>query len=836
MIELDRKIKNAVAEWRRKNYQGVSQVTARLLDYWFKEEHVFEDGRRFEFWRCQREAMEALVYCYEVCGYDSLYTLAQGFNVSVHFDPTLDRWPRYCFRMATGSGKTFVMGLALVWQYFNSVYGAQDGGPRYSRHFLLVAPNLIVLDRLGEFEDGQLFHRWPFFVPPEWASDFDLQTVIQSEDVPAHSRGVLHITNVQQFYERGRDEEPENPIAALMPPRPVQGEEFKSRTTLYDILARYDDLLVLNDEAHHAHPGTHWQEALERLHQQLREDSDSGLTMQLDFSATPMDAQGNLFPHIIYNYPLGQAIDDEIVKRPHIGIVEGAPEPLEEDFVRRHQVQTDEGVELLKQFQEDLEGTGKKPVLFVMCDTVRNADRVGAYLENERGFKDKVLVIHTYQRAAGGFDVGDVKRDELPQIRKAAKEIDTNQYQIIVSVMMLKEGWDVKNVCAIVPLRAYQSQILVEQTLGRGLRRMFPQAEELEEKLIVVEHPSFKELWQAEIRDGELGISVSSVGTAYQPSNKIAVDESKLEYDLELPLVRGGITRVAPDLSQLNVADLPREVFTYADVPIPSPRYIEKDLLTQEITAERDVDFGYTDRYDEYLSHMTKAVLYRVGSASQFAALLPLVKAYIERYLFDVRVDVTQPDVVAKLNHLYVRNRIKDVFVDALSKLSTVEADYRVVKRYRLSDTKPVHTSRPVFAARKTVFDCLPYPKNSTYERAFMVYLDDQAEVLAYTKILSRFPLRIPYYDKDGILRHYRPDFVVKTEAGHYLIETKGTGFEEMASVALKDRAAVHWCRHVSELTGQTWSFVKILQEEFEQLKYLGFEEMVRNVASREVG
>ncbi|MEA3345130.1 MAG: hypothetical protein U9Q78_02615, partial [Chloroflexota bacterium] len=235
---------------------------------------------------------------------------------------------------------------------------------------------------------------------------------------------------------------------------------------------------------------------------------------------------------------------------------------------------------------------------------------------------------------------------------------------------------------------------------------------------------------------------------------------------------------------------------------------------------------------DEYLLHMTKAVLYKVGSASQFAELLPMVRSYIENYLFDVRVDITEPEVVRKLNHLHVRNKIKDVFVDALSKLATMETDYRVAKHYKLSDTQPVHTSKPVFVAEKTAFYSLPYPKNSTYERAFMVYLDDQPDVLAYTKILSRFPLRIPYYDKDGILRHYLPDFIVKTDQGYYLVETKGTGFEEMASVALKDRAAVHWCRNVSELTGQRWSFAKVLQEEFEQLKYLGFEDMVRNMAS----
>lgn len=309
------------------------------------------------------------------------------------------------------------------------------------------------------------------------------------------------------------------------------------------------------------------------------------------------------------------------------------------------------------------------------------------------------------------------------------------------------------------------------------------------------------------------------------------MDESKLQYDMEIPLVRGGITKVAPDLSQLSLSDLPREAFTYSDIPVPSPRYIEKDLMTQGITAKRDIDFDYTDRYDEYLSHMTKAILYKVGSASQFAELLPVVRSYIENYFFDVRVDITAPEVIRKLNHLHVRNKIKDVFVDALSKLATMETDYRVEKYYKLSDTKPVHTSKPVFVAEKTPFYRLPYPKKSTYEKTFMVYLDEQPEVLAYTKILSRFPLRIPYYDKDGILRHYLPDFIVKTEEGYYLIETKGAGFDEMVSVELKDKSARKWCENVSKLTGESWEYVKMLQPEFERLKYLSFGDLVQSIA-----
>lgn len=123
-IDLDVKIKQALQSWRAKNYEeGTSPVTKRLLEFWFKEEHILADGTPFEFWKCQREGIEALVYVYEVCKYQGLYELARGFGVSIPVDPTKDLWPKYCFKMATGSGKTWVMALSIVWQYFNKIFG-----------------------------------------------------------------------------------------------------------------------------------------------------------------------------------------------------------------------------------------------------------------------------------------------------------------------------------------------------------------------------------------------------------------------------------------------------------------------------------------------------------------------------------------------------------------------------------------------------------------------------------------------------------------------------------------------------------------------------------------
>jgi type III restriction enzyme len=828
-IPLDQKVKAARTTWSEKGYQGASVVTKRLLEFWFKEEHFLRDGSEFRFWRAQREAIEALIYVYEVSRYHSLYSLSRNFGVSLTFDPTTDNWPKYCFKMATGSGKTFVMAMAIVWQYFNRFFATQNGC-RYTSKFVLIAPNLIVLDRLDEaFRDNAIFREYPF-TPPEWDADFDFLRIYQSQVSPPTARGVLYLTNVQQLYEAPGEEEV-NALAEALGGPVVKGASI-SRADLQEALRHHDNLLVLNDEAHHVHSDDlEWNKAIASVYQGCLDRGGNGLTAQLDFSATPYTGSGDskrFFPHILYDYPLAAAIRDGIVKRPKIGEIEHAAEPVSRDFVRKNRLQIDTGVEVFREFQRGFSETGKKPVLFVMTDITRNADKVGNYLEQTHHLK--TLVIHT-------DTAGVITKKDLDKARQAARSIDTNEYHAIVSVMMLKEGWDVKNVCVVIPLRSYQSAILAEQTLGRGLRRIWPEASGLDEKLIVIDHPRFRELWRAEIRDEDLDIEIVKAREVYQPENIVQVDPAKTQFDIEIPVLSGGITRDVRRIADLPAAELPGRFFCFDEVQLPKIMYREKDLLTQSVELERELSFDFTDRYDIYLSAMTKAILSRCAASSQFAELVPKLRQYIETKLFDQSVDMADPQTVLKLNHIPVREKIRDVFVDAILKLQVVEEPYELIERFRVrtwNDGLAFHTSEPVYPAKRTVFAAgdrrgLPYPRTSEYERRFMQYLDDQKEeVLAYTKVLARTPLRIPYYDGEGYRRHYIPDFVVKTEACHYLIETKGTGWDDQAVVSAKEAAGRAWCARVSHLTGDLWGFAKILQSDFERYGGLPLEELMR--------
>ncbi len=822
IIELDQEIKQAVQTWREKNYQGASQITRRLLDFWFKEEQILPDGFRFEFWKCQREGIEALIYIYEICKYRSLYELARGFGVSIPVDPTKDLWPEYCFKMATGSGKTWVMALAMVWQYFNKIFGT-DNGIRYSNHFLLLAPNLIVLDRLyGISEEGDIdksgfvnnaiFYNFPF-IPTEWQADFDLQLIFQSEVIPRTAKGILHLTNIQQLYERDT-EGAVNPLDEALGPKPKREEE-----AIYDSLrvelSGYEDLMVLNDEAHHVHSDDlEWNKVIAYLDSSLKEHNRDGLVMQLDFTATPKDPQDNLFPHIIYDYPLAEAIRDKIVKRPRIGEIENIPEPLGRDFVKKNRLQIDTGVEILEEFQKEFQDTGKKPVLFIMTDVTRNAKRVREYLERQ-GFAGKVLEIHTDKK-------GEITKKNLKEARLAARMIDNphNPYEIIVSVMMLKEGWDVRNVCVIVPLRAFDSPILPEQTLGRGLRRIAPQDENWEERLIVIDHPRFRQLWQAEIDKGELIADFTSAKKAYEPSNLVMVNPDRLQFDMEIPVVEGGLTRAVPDLARLDIARLPSRLFRLSEIELPEVRYRERDLLEHKIVREKILAFDYTENFFLYLSYVCKAITSKTGTSSIFVELVPKVKTYIEKYLFDQKVDGENLDVTKKLNYIPIREKLVEIFSEKINSLSKKEEKVSIPRYFKVSETQPLHTSEPITSVRKAVFETLSYSKHSALEKEFMSYLDEKDEVQAFTKVLSRHPLHIPYYNHEGYLRHYRPDFVVKEERTMYLVETKGM---EGVEVPIKDREALRWCENVQKMTGKPWKYLKVRPQDLETYRAHNF-------------
>ncbi len=268
----------------------------------------------------------------------------------------------------------------------------------------------------------------------------------------------------------------------MLGPRVNRDVEGSSAQELFDRIAERRRVMVLNDEAHHVHDEKlKWNQTIERLHDELRrrtpQDAGAGVVSQLDYSATPKYEKGGIFRHVVVDYPLAQAVADGIVKTPVIGEVTGAEVELGETSFHLNRQWLDVAVGRWRAFNDALSPSGKRPVLFVTCENTLAADEAGDYLQRLPDFAgEKLLVIHTNRS-------GEITKDDLDLARRAAREVDEPDSPIraIVSVLMLREGWDVRNVCVIVTLRPLSAanRILPEQALGRGLRRMTRRARAL---------------------------------------------------------------------------------------------------------------------------------------------------------------------------------------------------------------------------------------------------------------------------------------------------------------------------------------------------------------------
>src|SRR5487761_2203809 len=539
-------LREAVKSWQAGKYKGVTDTTRILLNHWLYTDHKSRTGRPFKYHSSQQEAIETLIFVWEFEKVRTRKALLERYAMDLRNLrlPPYDDFARYCIKMATGSGKTKAMSLAVAWQFFNAVREPDEIAKEYARTFLVLAPNVIVFERLKmDFAGGAIFRADPV-IPKELEIFWDLDCVIRGEGEKAHSEGALFLTNIQQFYERpdrGNGEEP-NLMTDMLGPKPpakkLELTDFGDRIAL-----RAGRLLVVNDEAHHTHDEeSEWNKVIRRLHVR------TPLSAQLDFSATPRFQKGAIFPWTIFDYPLKQAIIDGIVKRPMKGIAK-ITEAKSDVASVKYRGYLAAGVERWREYREQL-----KPLM--MNDT-DDADDVADWLRNKYPGEfggEKTQVIHTDKS-------GEVSKKELDAARKAVREVDDENSPInaIVSVLMLREGWDVQNVTVVVGLRPYSAKanILPEQTIGLGLRLMFRgENPGYIERVDIIGTSGFmqfvdnlEQLEQVELGEFEVGKDKLTIQT-------IQPDPEKSAYDIAIPQLTPILTRkksIAADIEALDV-------------------------------------------------------------------------------------------------------------------------------------------------------------------------------------------------------------------------------------------------------------------------------------------
>jgi type III restriction enzyme len=816
-------IRKAVAEWRDAKYVGATDTSRLLLSHWFLADHRSSEGRWFRYHDSQRESIETLIYLYEVAKVRRHAELLERFapNVSGIHVLQYDNFARYAVKMATGSGKTKVMALAVAWQYFNSIAEGRDD---YARAFLILAPNIIVFERLrADFDGGRIFRADPM-IPPELSIFWDFECYMRGDPERANSQGALYLTNIQQFYERASPSEDDEPIEMTdvlgpEPPREIgETEDFDAR-----IVKRHAPCLVINDEGHHTHDeDSEWNKVVRRLH----EESEAGVVGQLDFSATPRYAKGGLFTWTVFDYPLKQAIIDNVVKRPMKGLTAGIKDQPSDIASVKYRAYLTAGVERWREYRDQLASLNKKPILFVMLNSTAEADDVGDYLRvtypdyfgADPSGQPQLVVIHTDRS-------GDVTKKELDAAREVARLVDQGSSPVnaIVSVLMLREGWDVQNVTVIVGLRPYTSKanILPEQTIGRGLRRMFATAETpYVERVDIIGNPAFLKFVEQLERDEDITLET------FDPKQPLVIttveaDAEKLDKDISVPVLSPILARkktLAEEIAALDVMKMECPVLPKkeGDAVAQKFHYEGVDIITLQKLVERDYSIPEPQTAEEVISYYAKRIAEDVKLPSQFAALAPKVRDFLERRAFGAQVDLTKKPMIRAISTSVAQYVTIKTFASALRGLVVEELTPSLEGEGRkLSDVEPFPFSRPTFAASKTVFNLVA--ADNEFERDFAHFMQDAPDVVRFAKLPSRFAFAIEYTDNANNLRYYEPDFVaVDTDDVHHLIETKG---REDIDVAHKDRAAGIWCENATLLTGVEWRYMKVPQVDFAKLQ-----------------
>lgn len=845
------KIRNDVTAWRSSRYDGASATSKALLNWWFNTEHIVPKRAgnlsEFKYYFSQREAVETVIYLYEVAGVKDKYDLIRyDSSGAVSSNMFHEEWLRLVIKMATGSGKTKVISLIITWCYYHKLY---EQGSKLATNFLLIAPNIIVLDRLRtDFDSLKIFYNDPLlpengYEGQNWQDDFQMTLHIQDDVSIIRKTGNLFLTNIHRVY-AGNDVEPsfddENLEEYFLGQRPV-GKTTDSKIDLGVIVREIDELIVINDEAHHIHDSRlAWFKSILDIHNRLRQ-KDHFLSLQIDVTATPKHNNGAIFVQTVSDYPLVEAITQNVVKHPVLPDAASRAKLSERKSSKYTEKYADYialGVEEWRKAYQEHEKLGKKAVLFIMTDDTKNCDDVAEYLENiHPEFKDAILVIHTNNN--GEISESDAKKskDELDVLRQASNQIDSweSPYKVIVSVLMLKEGWDVRNVTTIVGLRAYaaKSNILPEQTLGRGLRRMYP-GSEAQEYVSVVGTDAFMDFVESIQSEGvELERKPMGEGTGAKAPIIIEVDsENKKKdvdkLDIEVPVLTPRIYREYKNLEDLNPAAFGTTKIEYREFSEEEKREIVfKDITTGEINHTTSLDAAGVQDYRSVIGYFAQVIMKDLRLVSGYDILYGKVKEFVSDHLFTKAVEVDDLNTLRNLSELEASKTVIETFKKKINELTIQDKGSAEIRDYiKLKQTRPfVVKDQGFLVPQKSLFNKII--GDSHLELLFASFLEKCPDVLSYAKNYFAVHFSIDYVNSDGNISSYVPDFFVKiAENALWIVETKG--LEEL-DVPLKMARLKKWCEDINASQKKVrFDYVFVEQEDFERYKPETFGELAK--------
>ncbi len=814
-----------------------------MLDFWHQAPE--DCGRQFSFFFCQLEAIKTLIFLVEAPEH-----LKTGLKI-----PKDESLNRLCSKMATGTGKTVVMAMTIAWQILNKVNYPRD--TRFSKNIFVVAPGSTVLDRLKALELGgeENYYREFKIIPNEF-----MEKMTQGK-VLIKKRHQLQWETEEKLSKRKSVDK-----------RGAKSDTAYVREVLENLANQ--NIVVINDEAHHAwrrrselkikktdemtkqeaEQATKWIEGLDRINKTL------GIINVFDFSATPYAPAGkkadekDLFEWIVSDFGLTDAIEAGLVKTPRFAIGDDASIDVKNKKTRLYHIYDSDEVrpDLNRKTKENEslpdivkiaythlshdwdkkfnqwknscknDSEFRPPVMISIVNRKETADRIefsfkeeNIPLANQFNNPNKMIKIYSDLEERKDKATGSNKAyqeevfEKLHTVGKL-KGIGQDIHHII-AVAMLSEGWDCKTVTHIMGLRAFSSQLLCEQTVGRGLRRT---SYELNDKKIF--DPEYVSV---------LGIPFSYLPQEgddkdlkpENPKSAIFPEPKKVEYEISWPNVKKIEKELKPELKidfkkmgifRVDVSNIPR-INEIAPVIDNKPRYEDISVTSLQEFFEKNYE---PDRMQTLILKMTGEVYEKLNLDWQRKVLkkeaikqiFHLFEQFIESHKFKITPEYEKERkdlmVMIKMNEI-VNKIFHSIQKDSVEKLTVI---YGQPKFSSTKDCSEWWTKKDTDIFKKTHMNLCVV--DSGWERAHARELDKNENVEAWVKN-DHLGFEVDYIDEKGKQRVYIPDFIIRLVNGvHIVLEVKG--IKKKRDIQKWDFME-DWCNAITQDLGANWCFRK---------------------------
>ncbi len=984
----------------------VSPVSADLLRFWFEDS--FCQNRGINFHAGQRQAILNAIYAHEVLGVESTLGLYEAVDLSLIDSRFLQNLgdkkyahPKYCIKMATGTGKTWVLNALLIWQYLNANHSSLRGSlsdsenneaiqknkidchesavadsrndgathplrhpnaregeqndsphthspplargnsthspslaegargwviPKFSKNFLLVAPGLIVYERLvdsfcgkedsngmRDFHTSDIYKNSELFLPQKYKESvlaFIANATLKKDEIGKRhkSDGFIAITNWHLLMEQKEQideisplKNPKAIVADLLPLTPniskgnaLETLDNANRGDILDFLAGIENICVFNDEAHHIHENKKagenladevlWQKSLNAIAKGKGRDF-----IQIDFSATPYNVTGSgqnrqkhYFPHIISDFGLYEAVRGGLVKliaidkRKEFATLENeAIDFKAKRDERKKVIDLSDGQRLMLnaglaklEILEDAflrEDSHKHPKMLVICEDTSVSPLVEEFFIDKGLSKDEIMRIDSNAK-------GEISTEEWKRVKQILFNIDSHKSpKVIISVLMLREGFDVNNICVIVPLRSSQAPILLEQVIGRGLRLMWRNPDYTEIKmdnikrvmidklppsnyldiLSIVEHPEFERFY--EDLDEEIVINDTlgkEKGSVVGDIIEVGLKADFTKYDMYIPLIISDREEILKplDSSAYNFSKFGN--YSLAQMRDKLKNYTKETFQSEEIMVKTrfgeykvDMKLFSAQSYNDFLvkiANATNATKRAQGGKTypliqlHSASLVGIIDRFIRNDLFGESFNPLNGEdwkiLMLHKEHItqHILREINHFIVQSQNSIDIKEAV--VQKEYFSSVASLKMRENFCIDITKSIYEKTAYPSNKGgFEKDFMEFCDKDSAVEKFIKINENHHnfAHLHYIRTDGLIASYCPDFIAQSGESVFLIETKAQKDISNENVINKRNSAVAFCEKINALKssdrmGAKWSYHLLDDKTFYALQNRG--------------